>query len=226
MPNKCGALLCLALLCASRLDARTPSPAGPPTVLVLVAAGQNGQDQVGLTYRGQVPHAQAKRDMAALQAATGWRVTNIEITDLPPPVAGAKGKMTGLTCTAAGAVAPQSHTFDIAPIIGALRPYKRIALTYFAPPDFAFQGLRAYADNHVEIALEQRGITYTYQIQVRDPHFGRLDLPRYQLTDLQARAAQAADTKRRRARPWAIALVLAAALGAGGLVYAALARHA
>ncbi len=219
------ACLALTLVFASARPARAAPASLRPDVLILVYALSSGQGQVGVTYPTVVPHAQAQRDLKALQAETGWRFSGVKITDLPPPIQNAKGKMTGLECTVSGALTPRSDTLEVAPFINAFRGYHQIGLTYFTEPGFGFQGLRDYADTHVQIAMTQHGTTYSYQIVVRDPHFGKLTLPRYQMRPGQARSVSAGGDTRRPARPWLVVLVLLAALGAGAVVYSLLARQ-
>ena len=210
---------------AAPSSAQAPHPvSSPPDVLVLVFAVPGGPDQVGLTYSGMVPHAQALRDVRALQAATGWNVSGIQVTDLPAPIQKATGKMTGIDFVAPGVVAPQSHTLPVEPFVSSLRAYHHVTLTYLVGSGFAFQGLRDYADNHIKISLAQRGATYTYQIYYHDGRFGRLNLPRYQLPMADARSAQTGG--KRRVDPWLLGLVALAAVGAGCIVYAVLARNA
>jgi len=219
------ACLALTLVFASARPARAAPASLRPDVLILVYALSSGQGKVGVTYPTVVPHAQAQRDLKALQAETGWRFSGVKITDLPPPIQNAKGKMTGLECTVSGALTPRSDTLEVAPFINAFRGYHQIGLTYFTEPGFGFQGLRDYADTHVQIAMTQHGTTYSYQIVVRDPHFGKLTLPRYQMRPGQARSVSAGGDTRRPARPWLVVLVLLAALGAGAVVYSLLARQ-
>jgi hypothetical protein len=219
------ACLAFTLVFVSAQPAHTAPAFLRPNVLILVYALSSGQGQVGVTYPTVVPHAQAQRDLKALQAETGWRFSGVKITDLPPPIQNAKGKMTGLECTVSGALTPRSDTLEVAPFINAFRGYHQIGLTYFTEPGFGFQGLRDYADNHVQIAMTQHGTTYSYQIVVRDPHFGRLTLPRYQMPPGQARSVSAGGAAPHPMRPWLVALVLLAALGAGAVVYSLLARQ-
>lgn len=221
--------LCAGLWLALGLGLACPAHAAPvsarPDVLILVYALSSGQGQVGVTYPTVVPHAQAQRDLKALQAETGWRFTGVKITDQLPPIQNARSKMTGLECTVLGALTPRSDTLEVAPFVNAFRGYHQIGLTYFTEPGFGFQGLRDYADNHVQIAMTQHGTTFSYQIVVRDPHFGRLSLPRYQMPPGQARSVGAGSDARKAVRPWLILLVLIAALGAGAIVYSLLARQ-
>lgn len=215
-------VLILGLFCPST---RANPASARPDVLILVYALSDGQGQVGVTYPGMVPHAQAQRDLQAIAAQTGWRISKVKITDLPPPIQNARGKMTGIEFTATGAILPQSNTVTLEPLITAFRDYHQIGLTYFTEPGFGFQGLREYTDNHVQIAMTQRGTTYSYSIVVRDPHFGRLNLPRYQLAPGDSRSVGALETRRHLSRPWLVVLVVLAALGAGSIVYAVLARQ-
>ncbi len=222
-------IACLCLALALAFAPAHPAHAAPasqrPNVLILVYALSSGQGQVGVTYPNVVPHAQAQRDLKALQLETGWRFSDVKITDLPPPIQNVRGKMTGLECTVSGALTPRSDTLEVAPFVNAFRGYHQIGLTYFTEPGFGFQGLRDYADNHVQIAMTQHGTTYSYQIVVRNPHFGRLTLPRYQMPPGQARSVSGRSETPRTARPWMVVLVVLAALGAGAVVYSLLARQ-
>lgn len=219
--------MCLALapgFAFARTAYAAPTPMRPD-VLILVYALSSGQGQVGVTYPNVVPHAQAQRDLKALQSETGWRFSGVKITDQLPPIQNARGKMTGLECTVLGALTPRSDTLEVAPFVNAFRGYHQIGLTYFTEPGFGFQGLRDYADNHVQIAMTQHGTTFSYQIIVRDPHFGKLTLPRYQMAPGQARSVSTPGETRRPGKPWLVALVVLAALGAGAVVYSLLARQ-
>ncbi len=219
--------VCFALALAAAFGQAAQAAPGfvRPDVLILVYALSSGQGQVGVTYPNVVPHAQAQRDLKALQMETGWRFSGIKITDLPPPIENAAGKMTGLECTVAGALTPRSDTLEVAPFVNAFRGYRQIGLTYFTEPGFGFQGLRDYADPHVQIAMTQRGTTYSYRIVVRDPHFGRLSLPRYQMPPGQTRSVGAGSEARKAVHPWLVVLVVLAALGAGAVAYSLLARQ-
>lgn len=191
-----------------------------PDVLILVFSVPNGPDQIGLTYPGVVSHAVVQRDIKALQAATGWAVTRTHISDKLPPVRKAVGKMTEADFTVSDAVAPSARYLPLDPFVQAFRPYRHVALTFFVGSGFNFQGLRNYSDSHVRIALEQRGATYTYQIFILDEHFGRLKLPRYELSAANTRSARGGVS------PWLLAFVALAAVGTGCAVYAVLARNA
>lgn len=200
---------------------------GQPDVLVLVFSVPGGEDQVGLTYPGVVPHSTVQRDIRAIQAATGWAAANVHITDKLPPVRKSVGKLTEADFTVTGAVAPATHYLPLEPFVQALRPYHHITLTYFVGPGFDFQGVRNYADRHVRIALDQRGATYTYQIFMLDGHVEHLKLPRYELSAVGGRTVRGdGQNGRSAAKPWLLALVALAAVGTGCVVYAVLARNA
>ena len=194
-------------------------------MLILVFAVPGGPDQIGLTYPGVVPHAQAMRDVKAIVAATGWNISGIHIADQAPPIKKPTGKMTGVDFVVPGAVSLQSRYLPVEPFVNSLRSYHHVTLTYLVGGGFGFEGLRSYADNHVKIALDQRGSNYTYQIFYKDGNFGHLSLPRYQLSVADTRSAATGRTRRHRVNPWLVALVTVAAVGAGCIVYAVLARN-
>jgi hypothetical protein len=213
-----GAML-LAAFAPGRAQA-PPSAAssGRPDVLALVYQQPGQADLVDITYAQTVPHAQAQRDLAALAQAGGWATGPSRITDGSAPVQH-KIPMTSCSFTAPGVVQNGTGTLPVEAFITAFRPYKRLALIFSVGPGFQFQGLRDYADNNVQIALEQRGTVYTYQVRIVNPQFTRLDLPRPQFT------GAAAGTTARRASPWVLLLgILAAAGAAGVLVYVLMAR--
>lgn len=183
---------------------------GRPDVLVLVYQQPGKGDLVDITYAHTVPHAQAQRDLDALAQATGWAIGRSHVTDGSVPV-GQKTPMTSSVFTAPGVVQPETHALPVEPFITALRPYKRLALIFSVGPEFQFQSPRDYADNNVQIALEQHGTAFTYQVRILNPQFARLNLPHPQVT---------ASAAPRRASPWLLFLgILAAAGAAGGLVY-------
>lgn len=195
-----------------------------PDVLVLVFAIAGGPDQIGLTYKNTIPHSQAERDIQAIKTATGWNITGVHIADMLPPVAQSTEKMTSADFVAQGAVDPKSRYLPIEPFVDALRNYHHVTVTYLVNYPFAFEGLRQYADNHVNITLDQSGSGYTYQINYHDSQFGHLNLPRYQLSKTTATTADRA-ARNRQVNPWLVALVGVAAVGAGLIVYTVFARN-
>jgi hypothetical protein len=222
-------LIAIALSAGTvRAEAQTPARnANQPDVSILIFSMPNGPDQIGLTYPGVVPHAQAMRDVKAIQQAAGWNVTGVQVSDQLPPISAemAKklGKMTEVDFVAPGAVPLGSRYLPVEPFVNSLRSYRHVTLTYLVGTDFAFEGLRSYADPHVKIALDQRGSTYTYQILYHDGSFGHLSLPRYQLSSAAARSS-ALTGHRRAVNPWLVALIAVAAVGAGCIAYAVFAR--
>ena len=185
---------------------------GRPDVVVLVYQQPGSADLVDITYAHTVPHAQAQRDLAALAQAGGWVVGPSRITDGAPPVRAKLGAMTSSKFTAPGVVQNETHTLPVVPFITAFRAYKRLVLIFSVGPGFQFQGARDFANNDVQVAQEQHGTAYTYQVRILNPQFSRLDLPRPAVPP-------------RRAAPWLLFLgVLAAAGAAGSLVYVLMAR--
>src|SRR3569833_444406 len=70
-PDMIKGLLATTLALVGMLGSGHVANAAPstsqPDVLMLVYAGPDGKDSVGLTYPKAIPHAQAKSDLQALQ---------------------------------------------------------------------------------------------------------------------------------------------------------------
>ena len=212
------ALWALTLTWAGPGMAQAPSPATAPDILVLVYQRPGLGDQVDITYSHVVPPAQAQHDVQALAQAAGWTVEQSKITNGLPPVQGRGGAMTSASFIVAHAIDDTSHTFPLEALITAFRSYKRLALVFFVASGFQFQGLGQYTDKNVQVAMEQHGSAYTYQIQVLNSSFDRLNLP-------QPNPAQEAGRGRR--SPLLLLLGILVAAGAVGvLVYAVTSRLA
>lgn len=218
--RRCGlflALWAMTLAWAGSGRAQVPAPSGPPDVLLLVYQRPGLGDQVDVTYAHTVPREQAQRDLQALAQAAGWTVKRSKITDGVPPVQGRSGAMTSASFVVAHAIDDTTHAFPLEALITAFRPYKRLALVFFVASGFQFQGLGQYADKNVRVTMEQHGSAYTYQIQILNAGFDRLNLP--QPNPGEARA-------NRRSPLLLLLAVLAAAVAAGAVVYFATARLA
>ena len=191
-------------------------PSGPPEVVFLVIPQAGQADTVDITYAHAVPHAQAQHDLDALAEATRWATGPSRITDGPSPLEKGK-KMTASVFTVPGGILDSTGTLPVEQVLTAFRSYKRLVLIFGVGPGYQFQGPRDYADNDVQIALQQRGTLYTYQARILNPEFTRLNLPR---------PAGAVGSTARRKSPWVLLLgVLAAAGAAGVLVYALMTRR-
>jgi hypothetical protein len=218
-------ILCLAL-CLGGNAARAQTPpappgaavSGPPDVLVLLYQRPGAGDQIDVTYKHTVPHAQALADLSALARATGWPIGSSRITDAAPPTQGKGGLMTSSVFVVPGAIRDDTHTFPVEAFATAFRSYRRIGLIFLVGPAFQFQGIGDYADNNLRISLDHRGSVFNYQIEILNPGFGALDLPRSQPLAGPARPARS---------PLALmAGVLAAAAAVGIAVYLLTARLA
>lgn len=210
----------LAIGAAGPGRAQTPPvavPSGPPDVLLLVIPQSGRADAVNITYAHTVPHAQAQRDLDALARETGWVLSPGRVTDAPSPIKPGKRMTSGVSTIAAG-VLENSPELPVEQVLAAFRAYKRLALIFSVAPGYQFQGPRDHADNDVQIALQQRGALYTYQVRILNPQFTRLNLPE---------PVGAAGSVPRRRSPWVLLLgILAAAGAAGVLVYALMSRNA
>ena len=227
-PDMIKGLLATTLALVGMLGSGHVANAAPstsqPDVLMLVYAGPDGKDSVGLTYPKAIPHAQAKSDLQALQASTGWAPQHVHLEDAPAPLRGSKQMMTSVDFVAQGVIPSQGRYLPVEPIVSALRNYPHVAITYMVGDKYDFQGLRQYSDQYVSIALDERGNAYTYHIFVHDPKFPKLNLPIYQAPPGQVKTATA--PARRGIQPWQVILVTVIACLAGGGVYFVMSRQA
>lgn len=218
------ALWAMLLTAHCRAQTDAPIPSGPPDVLALVYQRPGMGDEVNITYPHRVPHTQAQRDLAALESAAGWTPGPVRITDAAPPVQGRGriGAMTSASLIVPNVVQDETHAFPLEAFIRAFRAYKRVTLVFFVGSGFQFQGVKQFADNDVQIALEQHGSAYTYQIRILNPQFDHLSLPQSGPT---AGAATEPGAKRRSPLILFLGILGLAAL-TGLLVYLAAARLA
>ena len=230
----CKAAACLALCAGMALPLAgwaappvSPAPAGQaygrPDVQALIFPTAGG-DMIDLTYPGVVPPLQAERDVTALLHAGGWHTTDVDISDEALPVQGrAPVPMTSVTFQTEGVTpAAGQATVRLEPWAVGLRIYRTLAVTYIMPPDFKFDGLRNYQDNHVQIALDQEQSTLTYHIRVLDGgNFSSLSLP---LTQSSQMMEQAGGQSHRKLKLLGILVVGLVAAGVGYAVYTLLSR--
>lgn len=195
-----------------------------PDVQILLMPGPGGQDMIDLTYSGVVPRAQTQRDLAAIALQTHWKTSAPEISDAALPLAGVTSyPMTSAAMTAPGAVALTDRTFQIEPLILALKSYHHLAITYIVPADFQFAGLTNYSDANVKIALNRQKSTFTYAVEIPKGDFDKLDLPLWQPQPGDVQVASQTSKSRSLALGGVLLVgVLAAAIGYG--VYALLSR--
>lgn len=244
-----GALLCL-LWCfvgpayAARPGAivypnKLPQPArlaSAPDIQVLILSNMSGVDQVDITYPGVVTRAQVGRDLSAIVSETSCSIGNIQITNSAMPLIGVKAMpMTSVTFAAQGLVRKGQKAFLLEPLVIALKPYKKLNITYMVPRQFVFAGLHDYADNYVRISLQpQHGTVYSYIVSIDNPNFQRLNLPLWQAPAaaapnpgvIQQAAIEHRSRSLRALKVAGVVLVGALALLVGFGVYVALSRAA
>ncbi len=168
-------LLALSLPCLAQAPAPTATPtvAGPPDVVVIVLQQPGSADTVSLTYSKQIPHTQAEADCRALIAAGGWQASLPILKDAAGPMQNRATVMTGASFQALGVVRA-GQPLPVETIARALHTYRRLNLVFFTGSQFGFQGPPSSADNDIRIALDTRGTTYAYQVEIRNPNFGSL----------------------------------------------------
>lgn len=199
-----------------------------PDILILDFASQSGIETINLTYPATVPHAQVKRDIAALETSLGTQFHSVQIEDAPPPFPGEKNKMTSASFQATHALANTPNTVAVEPLILALRPYKHLTVHYLVDSSYKFEGLRDYQDKFVTIAFTPATSTYSYDIHINDPGFTKLNLPMYvpDPATVQVTAAPTTPpTTPAHKGPWIIVAIAVVALALGGVVYSVLTRY-
>ena len=167
------ALLALSALCFAQAPAPVPVIAGPPDVVVIVFQQPGSADTVSVTYSKQVPHAQADADCRALIAAGGWQASVPAVKDAAGPMRNRVAVMTGASFQALSVIGA-GQSLPVETIARALHGYRRLNLVFFTSSQFGFQGPPSSADNDIKIALDTRGTTYAYQVEIRNPNFGSL----------------------------------------------------
>jgi len=201
--------------------------ANRPDILILDFASETGIETINFTYPFTVPHAQVKRDIAALQASLGSQFHDVHIDDALPPFPGETQKMTSVRFEATHALANTPNTVAVEPLILALKPYKHITVHYLVDSSFKFQGLRDYQDKFVTIAFTPATSTYSYDIHINDPGFTKLNLPVYvpDPATVQLTAAPPTPAQPAHRGPWIILAIAVVALALGGVVYSVLTRY-
>jgi hypothetical protein len=229
-----GAVLIAMLLCAvagtSRAGAAARKP-GAPDVFIVVYAMPDEEDQIAFAYGGMIPHAQAMRDLNALAAAVGGKMSGIKITDAPPPNRPKGRKTTSIEAVAPHMFHPQAPQFTLDPFVAAFRSYQSFAVTFFMADQAAAAGSNTYSDSYVNVRLDQTSSTATYWVTVKNPAYRNLKIPDLRTlrpvpppTDVaQATVRQPA---RSAARPllWAT-LAAAITIAAGLFLYFLMARQ-
>ena len=219
-----GLLTASAIAFVGHAAVAAPQSTNQPDILMLVYAGSDGKDTVGLTYPTAIPHARAKADIQALAASNGWTPSHVNIADAPAPFVGAKQLMTSVDFVA-HVIPPQPRYLPLEPVVSALRNYPHVAITYMMSDKPDFQGLRDYSDKYVSIKLDERGNAFTYHVHAHDRTFQKLNLPLYQAPPSQTKLASA-PAPRRGVNAWQVMLVTFSACIAGGAVYFVMSRNA
>lgn len=179
-----------------------------PDVLVVVYQRPDIGDEVGITYAHLAPRAQVQGDLQALARASGWTMTQLHTSNGPPASPGRLRPMTSASFVAPNVIQNETHSLPVEVFVTAFRSYKRLNLIFITASDFQFQGLRQFADNNVKIKQEQHGSAYTYQIQILNSQFDRLNL-----TPTTPQGANA-----RRRSPLVLFLGILGAAGVAGLL--------
>lgn len=183
-----------------------------PELLVLVSAGQNGVDQVAVSYGGEVSEAKARAELRALLDATGWQATDV-VVDCQPLAPGT-AKMTSVSFVTPVVVPYPEGILPVAAFVQTYKSYGNVVLVFQTKRPFRLMGPASYEDPHVSIRLRQGEGVHRYDVRVTDPRFGDLNLP--SITS-PSETGEPGESKRPAAP---LALVVALALGMAASVSA------
>ena len=229
-----GAAFALGLA-PGRASAQTgaPSPSGSGVYVMVFPAsmfrgwpGREGiEDHATFTYGSAIGQNQALADTQAYSKITSRTLHAVQITTETTPLTGIKlPPTTCVTFTSQGMI-PETGGFELEPLICSLKGYKKLRFSFIADPSFRFTGLRSYDDRYVSIRMDslaaRSSTTYTYDVAVKDPSFGRLNLPTWQADPAVLKRADETAAHRRTGllKTLGVVAVCGAAALAGYFVY-------
>jgi hypothetical protein len=169
-------LLMLSLPMTAAPKANPPAPR-MPDVLIWIDARNPQANWVAITYPKVIPRPAAEMSIATLLRETGWAARNIDISDGSVETSG-DNPMTAIQFVTTATVQPANGYLPIEPIIRAFRNQKLVEIQYMPPPGFLFRGLKDFTNRYVQIKLISGNNAYRYSVQIKDPSFTSLDLPK------------------------------------------------
>ena len=183
-----GAMAFGAVLPGRAQSPPTGASLGRPDVLVLVYQQPGQADLVDITYAHTVRTPRRSATWGRWHKPQDGPWGRAASQDGSAPVQRTM-PMTSSVFTAPHVIQGETHTLPVEPFITAFRSYQRLTLIFSVAPGFQFQSPRGYTDNNVQIAAEQRGTVFTYQVRVLNPQFTHLKLPQPTLRGAPRRIA-------------------------------------
>jgi hypothetical protein len=169
----------LLMLSLSLVAAPKTNPPAPrmPDVLIWIDARNPQANWVAITYPKVISRTAAETSIATLLRETGWAARNIDISDGSVETSG-ENPMTAIQFVTTATVQPANGYLPIEPIIRAFRTEKRVDIQYMPPPGFLFRGIKDFSNQYVQIKLISGNNAYRYSVQIKDPSFTTLNLPK------------------------------------------------
>lgn len=172
--------LCTILLpvWVSALHAVPPKPneSQMPDALIWIDARNPAASWISITYPKVVPRATAETHLGRLLQETGWKASNLSITDGSIMKSG-ENAMTSVEFSIPAAFDLGSGYLPIEPIVKAFQGASEVQIQYMVPQTFRFRGLRDFENKYVRIKLYSGNNAYRYSIHLKVREFDTLDLP-------------------------------------------------
>ena len=147
-----------------------------PDVLVWIDMRATGPSRISLTYAKLVPKNEVEAELALILRETGWTAFDINYS-IPSNNSTNEPPMTTVEFSTPSAVNLNTGILLVAPIVKALKKYKRIEVLYLTPPDFTFVGPKNFENKYVKIDLIQGNNPYRYLVNIKNPRFHTLEIP-------------------------------------------------
>jgi hypothetical protein len=202
-------------------DAPRPGIATPPAVQVFAILAPEFGYQATVAYDRVVSRAEAKLELQALAQGLGYESVN-DLRRWAPGEkerreleyrASERGSEIGFRLSERAFFRGDGR-FKVEPFIAAYRQYGRIDIDLVVgkldQAAFRYKGLRDYDDRYVRLRYHGADPTYSFQVEVLDPSFERLDLPPYAPPEEPLQSTWPPDRNRVGWREW-LGLVLLAA---------------
>ncbi|HVK04726.1 MAG TPA: hypothetical protein VM490_14700 [Armatimonadaceae bacterium] len=153
-----------------------------PDVQIVVLLLPNGEYEVSAVYPRKVAQAEAERPMKALLGQTKWKATPLRYdnSEAQTPDSGKTVLSSVSFTTGEGLADTVTGTVEIEPFIRAFRETKRMHVSFFLPPTFAYRGVRQHADKNVEVSGSVQQGTITYVVNIKNHQLESVQLPKTQ----------------------------------------------
>lgn len=209
-PRRTVAIIVLAMLVVSCTAAEAQSARAKEredVVAVVFDVSQPYRGTLTISYPTPVGREQVTKDLAALEGASGWR--------LSPPGISNTSKDTEVTVVMRPAAQPGPYGDPVWPVVSALRRFNRVTVVVFGA---AYRGSEQSLDNRfVHCVVSPGQNLWSYDVTIKDRGFASV-------VELRARPPQpnpAPHPVPAPARPRSLLWLWVLAVGLGALAYLA-----